>query len=319
MSKRSMPRLHTRISLETRALIEFVLIPGLAAVLPWRLCFRLFRWIARWPWLYREHTHAAHAVAARHVAIADRHDWAWRFRLCLLIDHSDFWLSRFRSDRWLAKFLDIERSALLSGPSLVLFFHSGPGMWPARALCQDGRRASFLSAPLQPRSMGGSRIGHRYGRARLAELARVTGLPITFPPGAREQCRKILARGDSVLGMPDVPPDETRHLVTVPMFNRRGRFPGGLIATATATSTPIMLLDFPPDLDQGRRRLVVVECFMPGRGDPTPDIVAHWQRIVLQRSWSFTLWPMFDSFLEPDPGTPEPSAGDRPGPPSATQ
>ena len=40
-----------RLRTELRDLLELVLLPGLAAVLPWPLCFRLFRWLAcaaRW-------------------------------------------------------------------------------------------------------------------------------------------------------------------------------------------------------------------------------------------------------------------------------
>ena len=43
-----------RLKREVRDLFELVLIPGLAAVLPWPVCFALFKRISNWRWLYRE-------------------------------------------------------------------------------------------------------------------------------------------------------------------------------------------------------------------------------------------------------------------------
>lgn len=299
-----MPRLQT----ELRALLEFIVLPGLAAVLPWPVCFRLFRRIARWRWLYRPQTDASLAVAARHVPIEDPEDWAWRFRLCLLIDHSDFWLSRFRTDRWRRRYL--EQTGDWPGPGsgyLVLFFHSGPGLWPVRALRTAGHRASFLSARLARRAMGGSWLGHRYGRARLDELARVTGLPVITPPGASAKCRAILACGDSVLGMPDVPPGETRRAQPVRLFGRDAWFPAGLIDAARLARAPVLLIDFPPGLDDGLRKVRILGRFQPDQPGLLQVIVDHWQRSLIDAPWAFGLWPMFDDFFNP------------PRPPSAAQ
>ena len=51
----------SRPRVEARDLVELVLLPGLAAVLPWPLCFRLFRRLSRWGWPYRAACEAAPA------------------------------------------------------------------------------------------------------------------------------------------------------------------------------------------------------------------------------------------------------------------
>ena len=43
-----------RLRVELRDVLELVLLPGLAVLLPWDACFALFRRMARWEWLYRE-------------------------------------------------------------------------------------------------------------------------------------------------------------------------------------------------------------------------------------------------------------------------
>ena len=55
-----MPRItRHRLRVELRDLIELVLVPGLAAVLPWRWCFALFKHLARIDWFYRRTSHEA--------------------------------------------------------------------------------------------------------------------------------------------------------------------------------------------------------------------------------------------------------------------
>ncbi len=71
-----------------RDLLELVLIPGLAAVLPWPLCFRVFRSIAgRCQWLYRSACDPALQQAHARGMVAD--------------DQQGLWLAR----RWLSMFI----------------------------------------------------------------------------------------------------------------------------------------------------------------------------------------------------------------------
>ena len=79
-----------RLRHEARDLLELVLLPGLAAVLPWRWCFGLFKWIARKPFLYREAVGRALAEARERGWAGDEGDWLARRRLVTLIDHADF-------------------------------------------------------------------------------------------------------------------------------------------------------------------------------------------------------------------------------------
>ena len=77
-------RFAKRLRIEWRDLLELVLLPGLAVVLPWALCFRIFRWLSRKPWLYREASEHALSQAAQR-GWADKPD-AWdtpEFRQCM--------------------------------------------------------------------------------------------------------------------------------------------------------------------------------------------------------------------------------------------
>ena len=58
-----------RLRVELRDVLELVLLPGLAVLLPWGACFALFRRMARWNWLYRESCEEALDEARRRGAL----------------------------------------------------------------------------------------------------------------------------------------------------------------------------------------------------------------------------------------------------------
>lgn len=285
---------------ELRALLEYLLLPGLAALLPWPWAFALFRRLARWPWLYAPEWRPALAAASVLLPVADAVDWAWRYRLLRLIDHADFWLSRTRGESWMRRHLHQEGEWPAPGePFVGVFFHWGPGLWPVRALRAAGHRCAVLAARFSRRSMGGAWLGYRYGAARLDELARVAGRPLIYAPGSTARALAVLAEGDCVLGAPDTPPTETRAVVPVRLFGRPARYAEGLVRIARRAGVPVLVLCFPPDLETGRRRVRVLGSFDSADPALLQRLVDLWQERLVEAPWAFTLWPMFDSFFTP--------------------
>ena len=119
-----------------RDLLELVLIPGLAAVLPWPLCFRVFRSIAgRCQWLYRSACDPALQQAHARGMVADDQQGLWlaRRRLTILIDHADLYLAATRSNAWMQRYLTVSGHWPAGDQAGVLcMFHWGAGMWALR-------------------------------------------------------------------------------------------------------------------------------------------------------------------------------------------
>ena len=113
------------LRVQGRDLLQLWLLPGLAAVLPWRWCFALYRRLARWPWLYRAEVEAALAGAQLRgwLAPAEAARWATERRLVSLVDHADFFLSRTRGDGWLRRHVEVRGQwpAHLARGTLVRF------------------------------------------------------------------------------------------------------------------------------------------------------------------------------------------------------
>ena len=79
---------------ELQSALERVLLPGLAAVLPWPWCARLYWQLARAGFLYRGDVDAGWEQARRYLAADPQ--WKRRARFHLLVDNADFFLSRCR-------------------------------------------------------------------------------------------------------------------------------------------------------------------------------------------------------------------------------
>ena len=95
-----------RLKAELRDFLEVVALPALAMVLPWSLCYRVLRRLARWSWLYRAETDRAFAQAkALGWVHGDESTWRQLKRLTSLVDHADHYLTRTRSDTWMQKHL----------------------------------------------------------------------------------------------------------------------------------------------------------------------------------------------------------------------
>lgn len=303
--------LHT-LRLELRSLLEYFLLPGIAAVMPWSIAFRVLRFAARYPGLYEEEWRPALAQARRFVPIDDEARWAHLYRLSRVVDHADFWTSRLRGDGWLRRHVDVRQPfPQLDGPAVGVFFHWCAGLWGARALQASGPRASVLAGHFSKRSMGGARLGYLYGHIRLRELARASGNPLIYAPGTVKRSLETLAAGRWVCGTPDVPPTETALGVPVTLFDQPAMFTEGLLLIARRAKVPVVLFTLGLDPATGRRDQRVAGPFDANDPALLQHIVDYWQALLRERSWGFTLWPAMPSWFAAAPA-PAPAANPDP-------
>lgn len=297
------------LRLELRSLIEYFLLPGLAAVLPWRIAFRVLRFATRYPGLYEEEWRPALVQAQRFVPIEDAAQWARLYRISRVVDHADYWSSRLRGDGWLRRHVDMRQHfPSLATPAVGVFFHWCAGMWGARALKASGPRASVLAGHFSQRSMGGARLGYLYGHIRLRELARASGLPLIYAPGTVKRALATLQQGGWVCGTPDVPPTETALGSSVRLFGQPALFAEGLLLIARRAGVPVVLFTLGLDPVSGRRDLRVAGPFDPNDPDLLQRIVDYWEALLRERSWGFTLWPAMPAWFvgAPDASNPHP-------------
>ncbi|TWO72500.1 hypothetical protein FN976_07320 [Caenimonas sedimenti] len=245
-----------RLRAELRDLFEVVLLPALAALLPWRVGFRVLRRVAAHTWFYGEPNRRALSEAQRLGWVGDPAGWLLRRNLTSAVDHTDHYLARTRSDAWMARHLDVEGAWPPPGQaSFLLTFHWGAGMWGLRHAGASGLQVNALVAPVNGEHFRGRAILHRYIVARTRSVALALRRPfIDVSAGFREVLR-ALGRSEPVLAVIDVPPDQVSTSVPVRILDLPARLPTALLRLAVERGIPVYLYTTGFRLDSGRRFL----------------------------------------------------------------
>ena len=219
-----------------REALELVLLPGLAAVLPWGWCFRVFCWLAhRCQWLYREPCERAlHEVQARGwVTPAQAPRWLAQRRLVTLIDHADLYLAATRSNRWMQRHMQVQGQWPTVGQAGILAtFHWGAGMWGLRHAQQAGLVPHALVAALNGAHFAGHPVLHRYAQARTAYVAKALGCPTLDVSSSLRPAVRALRDHEQVLAAIDVPSDQVAASVPVQIAGMAAQVPKALLRLA---------------------------------------------------------------------------------------
>lgn len=253
-------RWRRRLKTEACDLVELVLLPGLAAVLPWDLCFRLFKRLARCPWLYGAQCREALAQARQYgCSGADDGEWLAGRRLVTLLDHADHYLLRTRSVAWMHRHVDVDGQWEPGGRAALLWtFHWGMGMWALRHARAQGLQAPMvLAAPAGPDFVGRTIFG-RYVSARMRSVALALGEPVIFVPGGMAGVRSALAHDKQVIAVMDVPQDRVSITRLTPLLGAPVSVPAVLPHLAVEQALPVTVFHMGVDLRTGRRMLRIV-------------------------------------------------------------
>jgi hypothetical protein len=245
-----------RLRDELRDLVEVVLLPGLAAILPWRLTFRAFERLARCDWLYRQASKRALTEALARGWAGVPEQWLWRRKMTTLVDHADHYLARTRSDRWMDRYLDVQGQWPQPGQAaLLLTFHWGAGMWALRHAKRAGLTGHMLVAPLQGAHFAGRSLLHRYIKARTNSIALALKAPFFDVANDMRALFKALNRNEQILAVIDVPADQVSASQPLTILGMQARVPTALLRLAVERSLPVYIYVTGVRMEDGRRFL----------------------------------------------------------------
>jgi hypothetical protein len=290
-----------RLRTEAKALIELVLLPGLAAVLPWRLCFPLLRAASRLPFLYRQRCEDSLAQAQSLGFVDDPTRWLRHYRLVTLVDHADLYLSRFRGVGWLRRHLTRRGGWPEPGQAFIgCTFHWGAGMWALRDLAASGVRAHALVGSIPEGHFRGQTVVGRYSAQRVAEVGRALG---TEPLDVARDRRRTLAAIDgneALLAAVDVPADQAAASRAIRFLGQAIRVPHGIFRLAARRRLPVVFYLTGLDLRTGKRFLHISEPLVSSDVDQLVlaayETLESWVRRQPE-GWHF--WFIFDRFRAP--------------------
>jgi hypothetical protein len=253
-------RIRRRLLHECRDLLELVLLPGLAAVLPWPLCFRVFRRLAHWRWLYRDVCEQAVRQARACGVVDDEAHWHWMRRLVTLVDHADFYLShlrgRARARRWLARRVCEEGAWPPPDRAAILCtFHWGAGLWGLHGAARAGLHAHMLVTRPAAQAFQGRAVRAWYVRLRIQEITRVLGYETLDVSAPLRQVIRALRAGQQIVAVVDVPADQVAASEPVTVMNMPARIPRGLLRLAVDRGVPVTVYLSGFDVRTGRHQV----------------------------------------------------------------
>lgn len=209
------------IKRELRDLLSLWLVPGLAAVLPWRWCLRIYWWLAGTALLMREEVAGSRGGRAMLGLASDDAEFDRRFRFGFLLEHADLFRALGRGWRGLARTLPLAQAdAGAPRAGLCFFFNFNQGLPALAALRAAGHRVHLVYRSLDRRPAGVGWLRYAYMRLRLRMVARVCGNGGIGTGGARERIEATIADGGLVCVAVDTPPRPGTGLVPI-------RFPDG--------------------------------------------------------------------------------------------
>lgn len=245
-----------RIRNELRDLVEVVVVPGLAAVLPWRWCFAVFKFLSHRRFFYREACERALAQASQRGWVTDADTWLAHRRLVTLVDHADHYLARTRSDGWMTRHLVVEGSWPESTQaSLQLTFHWGAGMWALRHACAEGLKAHMLVAAVNGKHFEGRTVLHQYIKARTQSIALALKRPTVDVSISLRPVLRALRANEQVIAVIDVPADQVSASQSINLLGMKARIPTALLRVAVEQSTPVNVFLTGIRLTDGQRFL----------------------------------------------------------------
>lgn len=289
-----------RMRTELRDTLELVLLPGLAAVLPWRWCFVIFKQLAKLRWLYRVPCEEALQQArSRGWAGPDEDRWLWMRRLVTLVDHADHYLCLWRPDAWMSKHLTVEGEwPALDQGALLLSFHWGAGFWGLRHAAAHGLRPHALVATLESKPFQGRTVMSWYARSRNANVARTLGSPNIDVAQHLKQVIRALRDGHSLLGVVDVPADEVKASIPVDMLGMQASVPRGLLRLAVDQQVPAILYITGLNATSGQRFLRIKPMGLSSSvEDLAVKVFAELEHLIQEDPPAWHFWGIAERFF----------------------
>lgn len=289
-----------RIKTECRDFLEVVFFPALAAILPWRMCFKIFKILAKWDFLYREPAERALFEAAKRGWASDPKAWLARRKLVTLVDHADHYLARTRSDAWMARHLEVSGEwPAPDKPALLLTYHWGAGMWALRHANAAGIRGHMLVAGVNSAHFAGHGVLHRYIKARTASIALALRRPTVDVAVSLRPVIKALRINEQVIAVIDVPADQVSASTSIGILGMKARVPTALLKMATEQSLPVTVFLTGIHLESGQRFLTVKAIGIPESLENLVDAVFKELNAAIEKdpaAWHF--WSESERFFE---------------------
>ncbi len=182
-------------------------------------------------------------------------------------------------------------------PGLLLNSHWGSGNWIWRLLGARGLDGYFVARRAEVGDVGRGLLSRGYLAWRGWAVRRSGCRGVIHTGGSAEQVLQVLARGDCVVGMLDLPVAPGRRGTEIHLLGRAVRLPIGLAMLAQQAGVPARIISCGLDWDSGHRRLFL-EILPAGlRREVVRRYAAHLERRIETEPALWHAWPQAPAYF----------------------
>jgi lauroyl/myristoyl acyltransferase len=252
--------------------------------------------------------------AGKFMSIADPNAWASAYRLMRLVDHADLYLSRFRGDRWLRRYLHVRGPDWpTGGPVLAITFHWGAGLWGLWHLRARKQRVTGPARHVEENDFSGAPLQKLYARLRTTETVRACGAPLIYADGRSIlKIRQALASTTSVVALFDVVARDRRHALEVSFLGRTALFPRGVLFAALTAKAPVVAFRVALDRNNGHRTVIISRPLQAkSEQELLRNLVSLLEEAIRDDPAAWHHWPGVDAFFKHDAQLPSAQTAER--------
>ncbi len=281
-----------RLAAEWQDALELVLVPALAALLPWRWCFKVFQWVARHTRLYQHSCQAALQQAQTLGWVTDPVHFVYVRRLITLVDHADLYLALTRTNGWMQRYMAVDGQWPVPGQAALLCtFHWGAGMWGLRHAAQAGLQPHALVAATHGEPFKGRTVLGAYARWRTGQVQRTLGQEPLDVSGSLRPAVQALRDNQILLAAIDAPADQAEASEVIALLGMQARVPRALLRAAARQQLAVYVYVTGLDIHSGQRSLRMLA--MQPTSDAlqlTRQVFAELERCIRQDPAAWHFW-----------------------------
>ena len=292
----------TRVRTELRDLVECVVVPSLALVLPWRWAYWVFDQILKRTSLYIEGVDQAFDVATKVTTFpVNASVWKHRMRMTRLLDAADYYLSKWRTSSWIRGFTQVEGEWLKAGQQFVaLTFHWGAGMFALEEMKRSGVCAHMLVNAANPEHFRGRYARFHYIRHRIKRIEQLLARPTLDAMGSLRPIVAALRGGTSIVAVIDVPTPADASAQAVTLMEKTVWVPRALMRAAIDNQLPVLVYLSEINFNDGTRH-IRIHAISPQTNVETlaKAVFKYLDKALEQEPAAWHLWSEWHRFHQP--------------------
>ncbi|MCG8465630.1 MAG: hypothetical protein MI750_12395 [Xanthomonadales bacterium] len=298
-----------RIKTETVDACTYFFLPIPALLLPWFIAYRIYFRLAAFQWVFAYPSRVAAENMAQFGITDDlpAFEAKRRFRLVLMMDIVDMWLSIVRGRHALKRLVKQNRNWPSERPLMVIGSHWGPGMLGLRSMRSQGLLPHFVIRPVPSELKRTRFLFWLYRRVRTWHLNQLL-------PGKRfntgtspRRLIQAMEGGAAILMLADTPADNERETIPVDLYGRSAFIHRGFTKTLARRKIAYVTFSMGLDWHDGRRAIDVRPVRIESQAQVIQDDLAQFINDTLWRDpGQWQMWPFtkqFLRFVEPAPGS----------------